>query len=465
MEFKHNLTQEEFYASRFDDNFDDSHNEECDPLSDEDEYKLKKSLIFIRAYYHMLKDDPEKSNHMIMKLYLKLNYLNDILYRANLHELKGFQKIIPILLDLSTNECNLLHSCSLNILASSTYLFNDIIDELLEYHFYDSINFNLRIPAENFPDKRHVFRWIYNFLNTHENLAVQFFDNVSISDIFESSKDYLSIANDSYCQIMFTHIILLKNLTSEQIQTCVLFFNYCFQEQKIEGTYYILYSIHKLLSNTNLYPSEFLCSVVNDLKIDNIISQHIQNENIDREKCFSFCILADLYQLGFQNNSNLVPYLLQIITEDNLTDWFLKHLIKSIYKILSFCDQDMVSYIFYNATEILTQISTIDTYYCILMILNRAKMDELLFFISDTYMDLLCSIIFTDDDALLNLLATGFIRLIQAAEIFDKIDSLRNLFLSYNGFDIFDDVFSNTHILTPLLLDQLHQTIGKLDLL
>lgn len=457
-----NFKPNKFVQSRQNTNPNMIRNGNVKPLSKSDKFKLKKILFFIRAYYNFIKDDPEKYEDKKVSLYLHLNYFNDLLCRESLFNIKWLKKnkTISILLDLSVCEHKEIHACSLSILASLTYFMPSIIDELLENNFYDSINSNLQL--ESVPEKRHVFRWIYNFLAVHEDLAQTFFENVLLSDICQSSIDFLSNENDKHCQAMFLHIMKTKVLSIEQVGICFDFCNFVLENPKKKGIHYVLYGIHKILSNTDMYPTEFLCDLVVELNLEKIISSYIQDEKINRKKCFSFCLLADLYELGFQDNSHLISELIQIINIDDLTEWFLRCVFKSIYKILVFCDQELVTNVLQNGIDDIMNYFTVEAFYCISLFLNRIETSYLLNFISNDYIDYICLMIQSDEEYLIKNIITGFIRLVEAAELFNKLDVLSQSFLECDGFSKFEDRFESDDEIPSELLNQLQQTLNKL---
>lgn len=433
------------------------------PLSDEDEEKLIMVLHCIQGYYTLLKDEPETYKEKEIPLYLKLDFLDNLLNRNQLYKIPEIKKnnIVPILLKLSISEHKEIHISSLSILASLTYYLPEIIDDLIKYHFYDSININLQLPF--FPEKRHVFRWIYNFLINHKELSQQFFEEVPIANIFQSAINYLMYEENTFCQVMFLHISLLKNLTIDQVQACMSFFNFCLNRQSKKGIHNVLYGIHKIISRTKEYPNDLLCKFVIDLNLEKVISYYIQQDKINRKKGFSFCLLGDLFELGFQRNANLIPCLLQVINFDDLAEWFLQIALKAIQKILSFCDDNLFSKIF--ATGIyakMKDILTYEAYYCFCLFLKRTNEDEILDFLAEEYVDLICTIVLSDDIDLITMLITGFIRFIDIVEMKGYLSILSDYFTWCDGFQIFEERFSTDDVVSTSLLSVLHQSLDKL---
>lgn len=412
-----------------------------EPISSEDGKKLKINLIKIKLNIMNIEDGSETLEHVHVELLNSLTYVNDLLNRIKLTTIEILNKIsmIRIFISLSMGEFEDLRSISLSILATLTDYIPNIHNDLIQYSFVESIRFNLESPFFN--GQKHVFRWIQNFLIHYHHLSETFFENIPLELIYESSNRYLSEISGKQdatkiekkiCQSMF-FLIASCNLNCDQVSICIHFLKqFNESDTQLGGMQFVLSGIHKILSNKN-YPKEFLCQEVDELHFHDLLNFFCRKEKNNRKKALSFCILGDIYELGF-NDNDLVLVLLNCSLNEENTVWFNHSIIKSLRRILNCCRDELLVEIC-DVCMSLIEISDApnfkirkEIFICIGIFINRINYQKLLNFFNENTIELLFSTlqVHTDED-ILRLMIEGIFRLVAAAEHFGEESHLYSL--------------------------------------
>ncbi|OHT08824.1 hypothetical protein TRFO_22586 [Tritrichomonas foetus] len=411
-----------------------------DPIHPHDLKSLKKDSIMIRSNY-LTKNEK--------KLYLHLVNFNNTINRVKIDDPEDInvRKLIPLLIDLSMSPMFNIHVVSLSILATLTYMFKDIVDELITNKFYESINMNLQEPFFN--EQRHVFRWIYNFISTHPEMSQDLLEKVTVEQIYETAIEYIASTSDDYAQNLFYTISTVPNLTYKQAKKCIQFFYYFISIPNKKGKKFALLGIHSIISNQN-YPQDKRKQFIEMIGIEHLVAQYIMQDEISRKQGFAIALFGDLIALGYFNHLYLIPKILQLSSDQSLTKWYKEILFCTIKTILFYCDQDTImdiwrtGYIHHLIKEKETADFSlnIEISFCYTSFINKIVQSELINFINKESFDIINSISYTDNHHLMISLVNAIIRLINFAEENNLTNALYDSILNADCFIAFEDTLS-----------------------